>query len=125
EIVRSFNRIYKTDVLREVEWIKPEVPRLPGIDGKAKMSKSLGNAIFLSDSADVVVQKVMQMYTDPGHVRASDPGNIEGNVVFMYLDVFDPDKQEVAKLKEQYQRGGLGDVVVKKRLIEILNTFLN
>lgn len=125
EIVRSFNRIYKTDVLPEVEWVKPEVPRLTGIDGKAKMSKSLGNAIFLSDSAEVVAQKVMQMYTDPGHVRANDPGKVEGNVVFMYLDVFDTDKQEVAKLKEQYQKGGLGDVVVKKRLIEVLNAFLN
>lgn len=125
EIVRSFNRIYKTDVLREIEWLKSSVPRLVGIDGKAKMSKSLGNAIYLSDSPDAVAKKVMQMYTDPDHIRVSDPGKIEGNTVFMYLDVFDEDKAEVAKLKEHYERGGLGDVVVKKRLIDVLNNFLD
>ncbi|HZW61039.1 MAG TPA: tryptophan--tRNA ligase, partial [Candidatus Babeliales bacterium] len=79
EIVRSFNRIYKTDILREVTWSKSVTPRLPGTDGKAKMGKSLGNAIFLSDPADVVAKKVMSMYTDPDHVRVEDPGKIEGN----------------------------------------------
>jgi tryptophanyl-tRNA synthetase len=100
------------------------VSRLPGLDGKAKMSKSLGNAIFLSDPADTVAKKVMSMYTDPDHVRASDPGKIEGNVVFTYLDAFDPDKDTVAAMKEHYQRGGLGDVVVKRRLIDVLNNLL-
>lgn len=125
EIVRTFNRIYHTDVLVEAEPLISSVARLPGIDGKAKMSKSLGNAIFLSDSADQVAKKVMSMYTDPGHIHMHDPGKIEGNVVFTYLDVFDPDKEEVQRLKAHYQRGGLGDVTVKKRLIEVLNTFLD
>ncbi len=124
EIVRTFNRLYKTKVLVEAEAMVSHVPRLPGTDGKAKMGKSLGNAIFLSDPADVVAKKVMGMYTDPDHVRVEDPGKIEGNTVFMYLDVFDPDKQAVTALKEQYQRGGLGDVKVKKYLIEVLNNFL-
>jgi len=88
------------------------------------MSKSLGNAIFLSDAAEVVAQKVMSMYTDPGHVHVHDPGKVEGNVVFMYLDIFDPNKDEVAQLKEHYQRGGLGDVKIKRRLIELLEDLL-
>jgi len=125
EIVRSFNRIYKTDILHEVEWLASKTPRLPGIDGKNKMSKSLGNAIFLSDSADIVAKKVMQMYTDPDHVHVDSPGKIEGNTVFMYLDVFDSEKNEVAEMKAHYQRGGLGDVKVKRRLIEVLNAFLD
>jgi len=124
EIVRSFNRIYNCDVLVEAEALIPKFARLPGIDGQAKMGKSLGNAIFLSDPMDVVVEKVMSMYTDPGHIRVEDPGKIEGNVVFTYLDVFAPDSAEVEELKTHYQRGGLGDVKLKRRLIEILNTFL-
>lgn len=124
EIVRTFNRIYNTDVLVEAEPLITKVSRLPGIDGKAKMSKSLGNAIFLSDTADEVAKKVMQMYTDPNHIHVADPGKVEGNTVFSYLDIFDPDKNQVEKLKEHYQRGGLGDVVLKKRLIEVLNTLL-
>jgi len=124
EIVRSFNRIYKTNVLVEAKAVLTKVPRLPGIDGKAKMSKSLGNAIYLSNSADEVAKKVMSMYTDPAHIHVEDPGKIEGNVVFTYLDVFDPDQAEVEKLKEQYKKGGLGDVVLKKRLIEVLESFL-
>jgi tryptophanyl-tRNA synthetase len=124
EIVRSFNRIYQTDVLCEAEAFLSKAPRLPGTDGKAKMGKSLGNAIFLSDEADVVAKKVMSMYTDPDHIRASDPGKIEGNTVFTYLDVFDTDKDKVVQLKEQYQRGGLGDVIVKKYLTEVLNALL-
>ena len=124
EIVRRFNFLYKTDVLPEVKALISKVSRLPGIDGKAKMSKSLGNAIFLSDESDIVAKKVMSMYTDPDHLRVADPGKIIGNTVFTYLDVFDPDTDEVAQMKEHYQRGGLGDVVVKKRLIEVLNTFL-
>lgn len=124
EIVRTFNRIYNTQVLQEAHAMVSKVARLPGIDGKTKMSKSLGNAIFLSDSADEIAKKVMQMFTDPNHILIEDPGKVEGNVVFSYLDIFDPHTQEVQELKEQYQRGGLGDVKIKKRLIEVLNTFL-
>lgn len=125
EIVRAFNRIYKTDVLKEVEGRVPKIGgRLPGTDGQAKMGKSLGNAIYLSDSADVVAQKVKGMYTDPNHLRVSDPGKVEGNPVFTYLDVFDPDTAAVAELKAHYERGGLGDSVVKKRLLDVLEAFL-
>ena len=125
EIVRAFNRTYKTDVLVEAKPLLSKVSKLPGIDGKAKMSKSLGNAIYLSDSADEVAKKVMKMYTDPSHIHVQDPGKIEGNVVFVYLDIFDPNKNEVQELKEHYQKGGLGDVVLKKRLIILLNDFLD
>jgi len=124
EIVRAFNRTYQTDVLIEAEAIISPVPRLPGTDGKNKMGKSLGNAIFLSDTADEIVKKVRSMYTDPDHLKISDPGKIEGNTVFSYLDVFDPDKAEVERLKEHYQRGGLGDVVLKRRLTDVLDTIL-
>ena len=124
EIVRSFNRIYKTDVLVEAQPMVPKIARLPGIDGQAKMSKSLGNAIYLSDPADVIAKKVMSMYTDPNHLKVSDPGKVEGNTVFAYLDVFDPNEAEVKALKEHYQRGGLGDVTLKKRLIDVLENFI-
>lgn len=125
EIVRSFNRIYKTDVLPEAKALIPKISRLPGTDGSAKMSKSEGNAIFLSDAPDEVKKKVMSMYTDPNHLRVEDPGRVEGNVVFTYLDVFDSDQKEVAALKEQYQRGGLGDVLLKKRLIDVMEAFIS
>lgn len=124
ELVRAFNRTYNCSVLKEVSALIPEVARLPGIDGKEKMSKSLGNAIFLSDDYATLKDKVMAMYTDPDHVRVSDPGKIEGNVVFTYLDVFDPDKEKVKELKQHYQKGGLGDVTVKKYLLEVLDAFL-
>jgi tryptophanyl-tRNA synthetase len=124
EIVRAFNRTYNCNVLVEAQPLISAIPRLVGTDGKAKMSKSLGNAINLCDSADDVLKKVMTMYTDAGHVRVTDPGKIEGNVVFMYLDLFDPNKQEVEDLKAQYQKGGLGDVVLKKRLATILNDMI-
>ncbi len=124
ELVRSFNRIYQTDVLVEAHALVSKVERLPGIDGGAKMGKSLGNAILLSDDADVVAKKVMTMYTDPNHIHVKDPGKIEGNMVFTYLDIFSPDTHKTQELKDHYQRGGLGDVVVKKHLIEVLNTFL-
>lgn len=126
EIVRRFNHLYSPDtpVLTEPKALVSEIGRLPGIDGKAKMSKSLNNAIYLSDSADTLAQKVRAMYTDPNHLRVEDPGQIEGNTVFAYLDAFDPDKAEVAALKEHYQRGGLGDVKVKKRLLEVLEQTL-
>lgn len=124
EIVRAFNRTYNTTVLVEPQILISSVPRLVGIDGKAKMSKSLGNAIYLSDTPEEVSKKVMSMYTDANHVRASDPGTVEGNVVFMYLDIFDSNKEEINDLKIHYKRGGLGDVVLKKRLITVLNDLL-
>ena len=128
EIARSFNQTYKQDVLVEPEAIlSPEgiERRLPGINGlDDKMSKSLNNGIYLGDSFEEMRDKVMQMYTDPDHIRVDDPGKIEGNVVFAYLDVFAEDQAKVAELKANYQRGGLGDVAVKKYLIEVLNQTL-
>ena len=124
EVVRKFNRLYKTDVLVEPKAILSTMARLPGTDGLAKMGKSLGNAIFLADEPDVVTKKVKGMYTDPGHLRVEDPGKIEGNPVFAYLDAFAKDHAKVAELKAHYQRGGLGDSVVKKYLLEELLAFL-
>ena len=124
EIVRKFNNVYKCDVLIEPEALIPSVARLPGIDGKAKMSKSLDSAIYLGDEPDVVRKKVMGMYTDPNHLRVEDPGCVEGNPVFTYLDVFDPDTETVAELKLHYTHGGLGDVILKKRLNEVLQELL-
>lgn len=124
EIVRHFNRIYKKDVLVEAQAMIPKLARLPGTDGKAKMSKSLGNCIYLGDSAEAVAKKVKGMYTDPGHLKVEDPGKVEGNPVFIYLDAFDPDTAAVEELKAHYQRGGLGDSVVKKRLNDVLQAFL-
>ncbi len=124
EIVKKFNKIYKP-VLVEPKSLVSKISRLPGIDGKEKMGKSLGNAINLSDSSDVVAKKVMSMYTDPRHIHVEDPGKVEGNIVFTYLEAFDPDKKTVEELKRQYRRGGLGDVAIKKRLIEVLENFLS
>lgn len=124
EIVRHFNRIYKKNVLVECQALIPKMARLPGTDGKAKMSKSLGNCIYLADSADAIAKKVKGMYTDPGHLRVEDPGKVEGNPVFIYLETFDPDHAVVEEMKAHYQRGGLGDSVVKKRLNEALQAFL-
>lgn len=131
EIVRRFNFLYG-DTLVEPEILLPENSaclRLPGTDGKAKMSKSLGNCIYLSDEADEVQKKIMSMYTDPGHLRVQDPGKIEDNTVFTYLDAFSrpehferylPDYPNLAELKAHYQRGGLGDVKVKRFLNAIM-----
>lgn len=126
EIVRDFNRIYDTEALVKPELMLPPKGqgRLVGIDGRGKMSKSLNNGIYLSDSADEVEKKVMKMYTDPNHIRVEDPGQVEGNVVFTYLDIFDPDKEKVAELKEHYQRGGLGDVKIKRYLVDVLQNVL-
>lgn len=124
EIVRKFNATYNTDVLLEPEALIPKVSRLPGVDGKAKMSKSLGNAIYLCDEEDTIKQKVMSMFTDPGHLRVEDPGKVEGNPVFMYLDAFGEDKDKINELKEHYQRGGLGDVKVKRYLNDVLQEFI-
>ena len=122
EIVRTFNRVYNRNVLVEPKGYFPEKGegRLPGLDGNAKMSKSLNNAIYLSDDAKSVEQKVMSMYTDPQHIHVEDPGKVEGNTVFTYLDIFDPDKNKVAQLKEDYQKGGLGDVKIKRYLNTVL-----
>ncbi len=136
EIVRSFNRIYNCEVLVEPDLLLPENQasmRLPGTDGKAKMSKSLGNCIYLSDEADDIKKKVMSMFTDPDHLRIEDPGKLEGNTVFTYLDAFAreehfaeflPEYANLDELKEHYQRGGLGDVKVKKFLNNVLQTTL-
>ena len=126
EIVRSFNRIYKTTVFPEAQALVPKAgsARLSGTDGQNKMSKTLGNAIFLSDDVDTLRKKVMSMYTDPLHVKITDPGNLEGNTVFEYLDIFGTNQVEIAELKAHYQRGGLGDVKVKQYLFEQLNQFL-
>ena len=128
EISRSFNQIYETDTLVEPEVILSKEGierRLPGINGmRAKMSKSLNNGIYLADSFEEMRAKVMKMYTDPEHIRVEDSGKIEGNVVFAYLDVFDEDKEKVAEMKAHYQKGGLGDVAVKKYLIEEMDKVL-
>ena len=126
EIVRSFNRTYNVNVLVEPKGYFPPKGqgRLPGLDGNAKMSKSLGNCIYLSDDAETVKKKVMSMYTDPNHIHVEDPGQVEGNTVFTYLDVFDPDKDTVAQLKEDYQKGGLGDVKIKRYLNKVLEAEL-
>ena len=126
EIVRTFNRVYNTDILVEPKGYFPPKGqgRLPGLDGNAKMSKSLGNAIYLADDAKTVQKKVMSMYTDPNHIHVEDPGKIEGNTVFTYLDVFAPDKDKVAELKEEYQKGGLGDVKIKRYLNKVLEAEL-
>ncbi|MEG0498347.1 MAG: tryptophan--tRNA ligase [Alistipes sp.] len=135
EIVHKFNTIYGATLV-EPEILLPDNAaclRLPGTDGKAKMSKSLGNCIYLSDTAEEVRKKVMTMYTDPGHLRVEDPGKLEGNTVFTYLDAFCrtehfaqylPDYPTLDELKAHYQRGGLGDVKVKKFLIAILQEML-
>lgn len=128
EISRSFNQTYKTDTLVEPEVILSKEGierRLPGINGMdAKMSKSLNNGIYLADSFEEMRAKVMKMYTDPEHIRVEDPGKIEGNVVFAYLDVFAEDKEKVSEMKAHYQKGGLGDVAVKKYLIEEMDKVL-
>lgn len=126
EIVKTFNNTYKQNVLKRVKALLPKkgMGRLPGIDGKAKMSKSLNNAIYLSDSPDIIKQKVMSMYTDPNHIRVTDPGRVEGNTVFTYLDAFCKDKKYLTEMKEHYKAGGLGDVKVKKYLNEIIQSEL-
>jgi len=123
EIVRRFNRLYGS-ILVEPEALVPRIARLPGTDGRAKMSKSLGNAIYLSDLPDVVSDKVMRMYTDPRHARAQDPGQVEGNIVFTYLDAFETDRAGLESLKERYRAGGLGDVALKHHLIDVLHQLL-
>ena len=136
EIVRSFNRIYNTDALVEPDIMLPDndiCRRLPGTDGKAKMSKSLGNCIYLSDDEKTTQQKIMNMYTDPTHIKISDPGHLEGNTVFTYLEAFSkpedfakylPEYKNLDELKEHYTRGGLGDVTIKRFLNSIVQAEL-
>lgn len=136
EIVRSFNRIYNCEALVEPDIMLPDndiCRRLPGTDGKAKMSKSLGNCIYLSDDEKTVQQKIMNMYTDPTHIKVSDPGHLEGNTVFTYLDAFSkeedfakylPEYKNLDELKEHYIRGGLGDVKIKRFLNSIMQAEL-
>jgi tryptophanyl-tRNA synthetase len=126
EVVRRFNKIFGrgTDVLVEPQPLLTTFARLPGIDGDKKMSKSLGNTIHLSDSADEVKKKVMRMYTDPKRVRADVPGTVEGNPVFTYHDAFNPNKDEVEDLKTRYRAGTVGDVEVKTKLANALNAHL-
>ncbi|MDW8327622.1 MAG: tryptophan--tRNA ligase [Anaerolineales bacterium] len=123
ELARRFNLLYG-EVFPEPEALIGEMPTLVGTDGKQKMSKSLGNAIFLSDDAATVEAKVRMMYTDPNRLRATDPGTVEGNPVFIFHDAFNADKAEVAELKERYRAGKVGDVEVKARLARALNAFL-
>ena len=122
EIVRSFNSIYG-NILVEPEGIFPPKGqgRLPGLDGNAKMSKSLGNTIYLSDNEETLYKKVMSIYTDPEHININDPGHVEGNIVFTDLDVFGTDKSEIQNMKDHYKHGGLGDMAIKKYLFEVLN----
>jgi tryptophanyl-tRNA synthetase len=124
EIARKFNRDFG-EVFPEPEPLVGRVPRLVGVDGQAKMSKSLDNAIYLKDDAETVRRKVMSMYTDPTRLRATDPGHVEGNPVFMYHDAFNPDTAEVDDLKERYVRGAVGDVEVKKKLVAAINNLLD
>jgi tryptophanyl-tRNA synthetase len=123
EIARRFNRLYG-QVFALPEALIGEVPSLVGIDGKTQMSKSRGNTIDLADDSETVTAKVMQMFTDPKRVRADIPGRVDGNPIFIYHDAFNPDKEQVAELKEQYQKGKVGDVEVKRHLASALNAFL-
>ena len=137
EIVRRFNQLYQREILLEPEILLPENSsrrRLPGIDGKAKMSKSLGNGIYLSDDEKTVKTKIMSMYTDPSHINIADPGHVEGNTVFTYLDAFSkqedfaeflPEYQNLEEMKEHYKRGGLGDVKCKKFLLKVMENMLS
>ena len=137
EIVRRFNQLYQREILLEPEILLPENSsrrRLPGIDGKAKMSKSLGNGIYLSDDEKTVKTKIMSMYTDPSHINIADPGHVEGNMVFTYLDAFSkqedfaeflPEYQNLEEMKEHYRKGGLGDMKCKKFLLTVMENMLS
>jgi tryptophanyl-tRNA synthetase len=124
EVARSFNQLYRP-VFPEPEYLAGRFPVLPGTDGKPKMSKSIGNTIMLSDDAETVRKKVMSMYTDPTRLRATDPGHVKGNPVFVYHDAFNPNVDEVNDLKTRYTKGTVGDVEVKQKLIAALNAFLD
>jgi len=125
EIARRFNRLYEAEVFPLPDALIGDVPTLVGTDGQAKMSKSLGNAIMLSDDAKTVEEKVRTMYTDPNRIRADIPGTVEGNPVFIYHDAFNPDFDEVNDLKDRYRLGKVGDVEVKRKLARAINAFLD
>lgn len=124
EIVRKINATARSKILPEAQAVIPKSGRLPGIDGKAKMSKSSGNAIPLSASPDEIRTAVRAMFTDPNHLRVDDPGQVEGNVVFTYLDAFDEEKAKLVEIKDHYQHGGLGDGKIKTRLDDILQALI-
>src|SRR2546430_8638087 len=124
EIARRFNNLYG-DVFPEPDFLMADVPTLVGTDGQGKMSKSLGNTIYLSDDEATVRKKVGNMYTDPKRIRADIPGTVEGNPVFLYHDVFNPDKAQVEDLKARYRAGTVGDVEVKEKLAAAMNAFLD
>ena len=125
EIARRFNRLYEAEVFPLPDALIGDVPTLVGTDGQSKMSKSLGNAIMLSDDAKTVEEKVRAMYTDPNRIRADIPGRVEGNPVFIYHDAFNPDVDEVNDLKDRYRLGKVGDVEVKRKLARAINAFLD
>lgn len=125
EIVRKFNQTYNSQALKEAKGMVGRVKRLVGTDGNAKMTKSLGNTLYLSDSAEEVEKKVSSMYTDPTRIRATDPGHVEGNPVFIYLDAFGTGKTKIEDFKKRYRAGQVGDIEVKKYLVEVLNNFLD
>ena len=120
KVAQQFNKMSKSNFFPHVKSINSEIGRLKGIDGNNKMSKSLDNAIYLKDDYSTLKKKVNLMYTDPNHLKIEYPGQVEGNVVFMFLDAFDPDQEGLALLKENYKKGGVADGLVKKRLLEIL-----
>lgn len=124
ELVRSFNASVAAEILVECSALVSSVPRLPGLDGKAKMSKSLGNALTLAASPDEIRAAVRSVYTDPNHLRVEDPGTVEGNVVFAFLDAFAADTERVAELKSQYRQGGLGDSTLKRLLEDRLQSLI-
>lgn len=125
ELGHRINRIAGREILPMAKALLSRTGRLPGVDGRAKASKSLGNAIALGADAKTLRDAVMSMYTDPDHLRVSDPGRVEGNVVFAYLDAFDPAVDEVEELKAHYRRGGLGDMALKRRLADVLETMMS
>lgn len=126
EIVRTFNTTYNKEILVEPTAILPKkgLGRIPGLDGNSKMSKSLNNAIYLSDDSETIKKKIMSMYTDPNHIKVEDPGKVEGNPVFIYLDAFCDDKKAVEEMKAHYEKGGLGDVKIKRYLNEVMQAKL-
>lgn len=124
ELVRRFNKTYKKRVLNEPQALFGTEQNLPGIDGEAKMSKSLNNAIYLSDSSEEMKKKIFSMKTDPNRVRANDPGKVEGNTVFIYHDIFNKNSSEVENMKNRYREGKIGDVEVKNRLFEVMDQYL-
>lgn len=124
-IIRKFNKAYNTNILHEPEYLLGVPRNVPGIDGGAKMGKSLNNAIYLSDTEEELRKKVFKVYTDPNRIRATDPGTVEGNVAFAYLDLFATDMTEVDEMKKRYREGNIKDVEVKERLFEIMNEYLS